>query len=80
MATVLLLVMAAGFAWAAIYPEAFDLAFLLMVMAAAFSALCVGIAIKGGIAPWRFPASSLFLLILLAGLWGARIANWLPYC
>jgi hypothetical protein len=48
-----------------------------MLMAAAFSPLCIWVALKGGIAPWRFPASWLFLLILAAGLWGARISHWL---
>ena len=77
MATVMLLIMAGGFGWAASAPEAFDVAVLLMLMAAAFSPLCIWVAIKGGIAPWRFPASWLFLLILAAGLWGARIGHWL---
>ena len=77
MATVMLLFMAAGFGWAATSPDHFDVAVLLMLMAATFSPLCVWVALKGGIAPWRFPASWLFLLILAAGLWGARIAHWL---
>lgn len=77
MATVILLFMAGGFAWAATSPDHFDVAVLLMLMAAAFSPLCVWVTVKGGIAPWRFPASWLFLLILAAGLWGARIGHWL---
>ncbi len=77
MATVILLLMTAGFAWAATSPDHFDVAVLLMGMAAVFSPLCVWVALKGGIAPWRFPASWLFLLILAAGLWGARIGHWL---
>lgn len=77
MATVMLLFMTGGFAWAAVHPDAFDVAVLLMLMAASFSPLCVWVAIKGGIPPWRFPASWLFLLVLAAGLWGARIAHWL---
>jgi hypothetical protein len=76
MVTALLLFMAGGFGWAARVPEAFDVAVLLMMMAASFSPLCIWVALKGGIAPWRFPASWLFLLILAAGLWGADIANW----
>ena len=75
MVTVILLFMTAGFAWAAAYPDAFDVAVLLMLMAATFSPLCIWVALKGRIAPWRFPASWLFLLILAAGLWGATIAN-----
>lgn len=77
MVTVMLLFMAGGFWVAAWRPEAFDVAVLLMLMAAVFSPLCIWVALKGGIAPWRFPASWLFLLILAAGLWGAHIANWL---
>ena len=70
MATVLLLVMAAGFGWAAIAPEAWPAALILTVMAALFSPLCVWVAMKGGIAPHRFPASWLFLLIVGASGWG----------
>jgi hypothetical protein len=77
MATVMLLFMGGGFGVAAIDPAAYDVAVLLMLMAATFSPLCIWVALKGGIRPWRFPASWLFLLILAAGLWGARIANWL---
>lgn len=77
MVTVLLLFMTGGFWVAALSPDAFDVAVLLTLMAAVFSPLCIWVALKGGIAPWRFPASWLFLLILAAGLWGAQIANWL---
>jgi hypothetical protein len=67
MATVMLLFMAAGFVWAALLPDAIEIAFLLTAMAAVFSALCVWVAIKGGIAPWRFPAAWLFLIIAVVG-------------
>ena len=77
MATVMLLFMAGGFGLAAMYPDAYDVAVLLMLMAATFSPLCIWVALKGGIRPWRLPASWLFLFILAAGLWGARIAHWL---
>ena len=70
MVTVLLLFMAGGFWFAANQPDAVEVAVLLMLMAAAFSPLCVWVAMKGGIAPWRFPASWLFLLIAMAGLCG----------
>lgn len=70
MATVMLLVMPAGYAWAAVHPDAMDVAILLTLMAAAFSPLCVWVAVKGGISPERFPASWLFALIVVAGLWG----------
>lgn len=70
MATVMLLVMAGGFAWAAFEPMAIAAAMILTLMAAVFSPLCVWVALKGGIAPWRFPASWLFALIVAAALWG----------
>lgn len=68
--TVLLLFMAAGFFWAARSRDAAEVGLLLTAMAAVFSPLCVGIALKGGIAPWRFPAASLFLAMMFAGVWG----------
>ena len=70
MATVLLLVMAAGYAWAAVAPAAWPAALILTVMAALFSPLCVWVAMKGGIQPWRFPASWLFALIVIAAIFG----------
>jgi hypothetical protein len=70
MATVILLFMAGGFAAAAVYPAALAAAVLLMLMAATFSPLCIWVTLKGGISPWRFPASWLFALIVVAGLWG----------
>ena len=70
MATVTLLVMTGGFAWAALRSDAADVATLLMALAAAFSPLCVWVALRGGVAPWRFPASWLFLIILAAGTGG----------
>ena len=70
MATVTLLVMTGGFAWTAVRPDAADVAALLMVLAAVFSPLCVWVATRGGVAPWRFPASWLFLIIFAAGLGG----------
>lgn len=74
MATLMLLFMAGGFGVAALYPDALPAAVLLLLMAAAFSPLCVWVALKGGIAPWRFPASWLFALIVIAALWGLEPA------
>ena len=73
MATVLLLVMAGGFAWAAVDAAAWPAAAILTVMAAAFSPLCAWVAIRGGIAPRRFPATWLFLLIAAASAGGFRL-------
>jgi hypothetical protein len=70
MATAVLLIMTAGFAWAAVRSDAADVAALLMVMAAVSSPLCVWVALRAGVAPWRFPASWLFLIILAAGTGG----------
>jgi hypothetical protein len=72
MVTVLLVVMAAGYGWAAVVPSATDVAMLLTILAAMLSPLAVWVALKGGIAPWRFPASWLFALIVLASLWGVE--------
>lgn len=74
MATVMLLFMAGGYAVAAVAPGAVAAAVLLTLMAAAFSPLCIWVALKGGIAPWRFPASWLFALIVIAALWGLEPA------
>ena len=75
MATVMLLFMAGGYAFAASRPDAADVAALLTLMAATFSPLCIWVAVKGGISPWRFPASWLFALIALVAFFGeARFA------
>ena len=70
MATAMLLVMTAGYAWSAVRPDAADVAVLLTGMAAIFSSLSVWVAIRGGIPPLRLPASWLFLLIVGAAIWG----------
>ena len=62
--------MSGGYGWAATRPEALDLAAFLTLLAAPLSPLCVWVAVKGRIAPWKFPAASLFALIALAGLFG----------
>ena len=70
MATVTLLVMAAGFAWAAARPDAADAAVLLMTMAAIFAPLCAWVALRAGLPAWRLPPFWLFLIILAAGTGG----------
>ncbi|MDP3803838.1 hypothetical protein [Brevundimonas sp.] len=70
MVTAQLLLMPAGYAWAAVRPEAVEVAVLLTVLAAILSPLSAWVAMKGGIQPWRFPSSWLFALITAAGLWG----------
>ncbi len=70
MVTAVLLAFTAGFAWAALRPEAVEVAALLTALALPLSGISVWVALKGGIPPWRFPSSWLFALILAAGLWG----------
>jgi hypothetical protein len=70
MVTVLLAVMPIGYGVAAVLPDSLDVAILLTAIAAVLSPLSVWVALKGGIAPWRFPSSWLFALIVLAALWG----------
>lgn len=69
--TVLLAYMAVGFAaaaWSATY--AIYLVFL-APLALTLSALSAWVAIKGGIAPWRLPSTSMFALTGLLGLGAA---------
>ena len=70
MVTAVLLVFVVGYAWAALRPEAVEVAWLLTVLAVPLSLISVWVALKGGIQPWRFPSSWLFALITVAGLWG----------
>lgn len=70
MVTAVLLVFTGGFAWAALRPEAVEVAMLLIGLAVPLSAISVWVALKGGIQPWRFPSSWLFALITVAGLCG----------
>lgn len=73
MTTLTLIAMAAMFGYSALEPTGRGFAVLFTVMASAFSLLCIGVAIKGGVRPWRFPATSLFASIAAAGLWGLSI-------
>lgn len=70
MVTAVLLVFVVGYAWAALRPEAVEVAWLLTVLAAPLSLISVWVALKGGIQPWRFPSSWLFAMTVAAGLWG----------
>jgi hypothetical protein len=73
MTTLTLVVMTAMFAYAACEPGARAFGLLFTAMAAASSALCIGVAIKGGVRPYRFPATSLFAAVAAAGLWGLSV-------
>jgi hypothetical protein len=73
MTTLTLIVMAAMFAYSAFEPTARGFAVLFTAMAAAFSVLCIAVALKGGVRPHRFPATSLFAAVAAAGLWGLAI-------
>ena len=79
MVTVLLLVMTAGYAWAAFVPQAREVGVLLTGLAAILSPLSVWVAMKGGIKPWRFPSSWLFALIVAAGLFGLGHSCWVTF-
>ena len=68
--TVLLLYMTGGFAWAALRAEAWPVAWFLTALAPALSLLSVGIALRGGVNPIRFPSTTLFALTFLAGASG----------
>ena len=70
MTTLTLLVMAGMFAWSALEPTARGYGVLFTAMAAAFSVLCVAVALKGGVRPYRFPPTSLFAAVAAAGVWG----------
>ena len=70
MTTLTLIAMAAMFAYAAREPAGRGFGVLFTVMAAAFSVLCIAVAMKGGVRPWRFPPTSLFAAVTAAGLWG----------
>jgi hypothetical protein len=69
--TFLLLAMAAAFGAAATESLAGPAAFGLAAFCAACSFLCVAVALKAGIAPWRFPATTLFAIISAFGFAGA---------
>lgn len=70
MTTLTLVVMTAMFAYSALEPSARGFGVLFTVMAAAFSLLCIAVAIKGGVRPWRFPPTGLFAAVATAGIWG----------
>jgi hypothetical protein len=68
-ATVTLLALAAAFAWSAATADA-TLALGAAVFCAALSILSAGVALRGGIAPLRFPSTSLFALTAALGFAG----------
>ncbi|QWG23577.1 hypothetical protein KMZ93_01075 [Bradyrhizobium sediminis] len=70
MTTLTLLVMTAMFAYSALEPAARGFGVLFTALAASFSLLCIAVAIKGGVRPWRFPATGLFAAVAAAGIWG----------
>jgi hypothetical protein len=73
--TITIVAMAVMFGYAARVPDGRGFGVLFTVLALSFSLLCVGVAIKGRVAPYRFPATSLFALIALAGTWGCIAAQ-----
>jgi hypothetical protein len=71
MVTILLAAMSAMYFYASVALEARPLGVMFTVLAAAFSLLCVAVALKGRVPPLRFPATSLFAAVAIAGAWGA---------
>ena len=69
-ATVALAFMAAGFAWAAVRPDALDIGIGLTALAAALAVLCLAVCLRARFRPWRVPPFDLFTLMAVAGLWG----------
>lgn len=69
-ASVAQIAMTAGFAMAALGRVSSDVALLFTLMAAVFSPLAVWVSLKGGIAPWRFPAVWLFAAVAVLGVFG----------
>jgi len=71
--TLMLLAIAALFGSAALGQVSSALAGWIAVFCLACSALSIAVAIKGRIAPWRFPSTSLFALTGALGLVGAVV-------
>ena len=68
--TITIVAMATMFGYAARVPDGRGFGVLFTVLALSFSLLCIAVAIKGRVPPHRFPPTSLFGLIALAGGWG----------
>ena len=60
--TVLLIFLTGALGWLTMHPDIPSLVFV-MLLCAVLSALSASIAWKAGIAPWRFPSTSLFAVI-----------------
>jgi hypothetical protein len=71
--TVLLLAMAAGYAYVALHPDRPELAVFLTALSATLSVLSAAVAIKGRINPFRFPSTSLFAIVSLLGSAGLLV-------
>jgi len=66
--TMLLFAMAVVFGLAAANLATRDIAFGLSLFCTACSVLSIAVALKAGIAPWRFPSTSLFALSAVFGI------------
>ena len=69
-ATVMLAFTAAGFAWAALRPDAVDIAAGLTAVTATLTLLGLYVCRRARFRPWRVPPVVVFTLMSLAGLWG----------
>lgn len=68
--TLVILAMCGAFAYAAMRPNAADLAAAVTALAFSFSGLSVWTALKGGINPLRFPSTTLFAVTAALGFAG----------
>lgn len=66
--TIYLLLMGGGYAYVALHPERPELVVFLTILNTHFSILSAVVAIKGKINPFRFPSTTLFALLSLAGI------------
>lgn len=69
-ATVVLVTMAASFAWASLDPRGAPLAVLFTGLALVLAALCAWVAAEGRLRILRLPPFLLFVGVSVAGLWG----------
>jgi hypothetical protein len=71
--SVLIAALAAAFAWSALGAAHSELVVFSTLLCAALSPLSAAVALKGGIAPWRFPSTTLFAVTAILGA-GALLA------
>lgn len=73
--SILLVAQAIGFGWSATHPDDLSLAVLFTGLSGAFAVLCAGVSLRLGIAPYKFPALTLFALTGIVGTAGLALAG-----